>query len=566
MENAANEASEIQELRAQLEEAQDTLNAIRRGEVDGLVVNTAKGEQVYTITGAEKPYRILIENMHEGAVMLSDDNTILYCNAGFASMMKYPLEKLNGNNIEKMVSPTFKESFKKFLAKCRGVAQKDAPPKEAWTTGITFLADDHSLVPTQVSADTLSMDDTTTTFIVVTDLTKHMEDELKGYTADLEKTGQALYESEQRWSTTLGSIGDAVIATDMVGRVTFMNAVAEDLTGWSIAEASGKPIQEIFKIINEKSRKSVEDPVSKVISNGKIVGLANHTILIRKDGSEVPIDDSGAPIKDKNGKILGVVLIFRNIGERRELERKIEAYTNNLENIVAERTEKLKNAERLAAIGATTGMVGHDIRNPLQAITGDLYLANQEIEALPDCEAKHELKEYCNSIEENVFYINKIVSDLQDFTRTLKLNAEHVDIMEILGKVIEEAKIPDKIQAQLLVHEKTVIDTDPAYLRRALTNLIVNAIQAMPDGGMLTVEAQQKDGTVEISVKDRGVGIPPEIRPNLFTPLFTTKSKGQGLGLAVVKRFIDAMNGTITYESQVGKGTTFTVKLPLNNQ
>jgi PAS domain S-box-containing protein len=808
--------AENAELRIQLEEAQETLDAIRRGEVDGLVVSTPKGEQVYTITGAEKPYRILIEKMHEGAVMLSDENTILYCNIGFASMMKAPLEKLVGSNIENMVSPTFKENFKGFLAHCRGVAKKEAT--EAWSIGITFMADDHSLVPTQVSANSLSMDDTTTTFIVVTDLTQHMEKELKRYTSDLEKASQALYISEQRWSTTLDSIGDAVIATDLVGRVTFMNAVATELTGWSITEASGKPVQEVFRIINEKSRKTVDDPVSKVIAKGKVVGLANHTILIRKDKKEMAIDDSAAPIKDKHGKIIGVVLIFRDITERRkteeeinkqaslidlspdaiivmnssgeatfwslgaeklygwkksevlgkrihelletkflepyeniirklkqigswsgelvqcnkagkeiviesrwlpkvdasgkiveilksnvditkrkESENKLKEYRDNLEKIVEERTKKLelsslyarnlieasldplvtisvegkitdvneatelatgcsreeligsdfsdyfvepekakmgykqafaegvvknyplaikhtngriisvlynatvyrnnagevqgvfaaarditeqkkaeaeaqqaakklKDAERLAAIGATAGMVGHDIRNPLQAITGDLYLAKEELKEIPDGETKQELQESFNSIEENIFYINKIVSDLQDFTRTLKLTAEPVNLKGLLDKIIVETKIPSKIQTQLISEEETIIKTDPAYLRRALTNLVTNAMQAMPDGGKLTIQTHKEKVYAVISVKDTGVGIPEEVKSNLFTPLFTTKSKGQGLGLAVVKRFIDAMNGTICFESQVGKGTTFTITLPLNKQ
>ncbi|HEX7482246.1 MAG TPA: PAS domain-containing protein, partial [Candidatus Bathyarchaeia archaeon] len=205
-EKAVKETPEMRELRAQLEEAQETLNAIRRGEVDGLVVSTPKGEQVYSISGAETPYRVLMENMREGAITLSDDNTILYCNLGFAKMMKVPLEKIVGNNIENMISPTFKIAFKELLAKCRS-----GPKQEAETKGITFIADDKTLVPTQISVNSLNMDHTTTTFIVVTDLTQHMEEDLKRYTADLEKAGAALFESEQRWSTTLGSIGDAVI-------------------------------------------------------------------------------------------------------------------------------------------------------------------------------------------------------------------------------------------------------------------------------------------------------------------------------------------------------------------
>lgn len=272
-------AAENEELRIRLQEAQDTLDAIRRGEVDGVVVYTPKGEQIYTLSGAEKPYRLLIEEMKEGAVMLSDDNTILYCNRGFAKMLGCSLEMLAGSNVEKRVSPIFKEPFLELLGECRGIGKKNS-----LTRGISFVScQDNSLVPTQISVNSLDIGNGKTTFIVVTDLREHMKEELKTYTADLEKAGAALFESEQRWSTTLASIGDAVIATDLAGKVTFMNKVAAELTGWRLNEARQKPVQEIFKVINEKTRKVVDDPVRKVISRGVTVGLANHTVLIRKD-------------------------------------------------------------------------------------------------------------------------------------------------------------------------------------------------------------------------------------------------------------------------------------------
>ena len=143
----------------------------------------------------------------------------------------------------------------------------------------------------------------------------------------------ALQRSEQRWATTLSSIGDAVIAADIEGRLTFMNAVAEGLTGWTWKEASMKPVTEVFNIINEHTRRRVQDPVAKVIELGMIVGLANHTILLRKDGTEVPIDDSGAPIRDKDGKTTGVVLVFRDITERKRAEEELRYHANLVDNV-----------------------------------------------------------------------------------------------------------------------------------------------------------------------------------------------------------------------------------------
>ena len=203
-----------------LEEAQETLDAIRRGEVDGLVVSTPKGEQVYTISGAEKPYRALIEEMREGAVMLSDDNTILYCNSGFAKMMRRSSEKIVGAKIESIVSPTHLLALRKLLTLAR--TQKSAVTKE-----ITLQANGDIVVPTLMSINSLKSDTLNNTFLVATDLTEHMEEEVKRYTNELELAQIALSESEQRWATTLASIGDSVIATNLLGKIKFMNGVAE---------------------------------------------------------------------------------------------------------------------------------------------------------------------------------------------------------------------------------------------------------------------------------------------------------------------------------------------------
>ncbi len=145
------------------------------------------------------------------------------------------------------------------------------------------------------------------------------------------KAEQALRESEQRWATTLASIGDAVIATDVEGKIAFMNLVAEELTGWTLMDASMKPVTEVFNIINEQTRSEVESPVTKVLNEGTVVGLANHTILVKKDGTEVPIDDSGAPIRDADGKITGVVLVFRDISERKRIDEALRESKGRLD-------------------------------------------------------------------------------------------------------------------------------------------------------------------------------------------------------------------------------------------
>ncbi len=220
-----------------------------------------------------------------------------------------------------------------------------------------------------------------------------------------------------------------------------------------------------------------------------------------------------------------------------------------------------KETERLITIGQTASMVGHDIRNPLQSITGDLYLIQDELNKKPNCKSE-DITESVQAINENMDYINKIISDLQDYTRTLKPAITTVNLKHAISSILSVNPIPNRIQKIIEVEENLTLKTDPTYIRRIITNLITNAIQAMPKDGKLTIQAlKEKDKTV-IYVKDTGAGISEEAKPNLFKPLFTTKPKGQGLGLPVVKRLVEALGGTITFESQTEKGTTFTIQLP----
>jgi PAS domain S-box-containing protein len=524
-----------------------------------------------------------------------------------------------------------------------------------------------------------------------------MASNLKAVTAskiELEHAQTSLRESEQRWATTLSSVGDSVIATDVSGSVTFMNAVAETLTGWTLSEASGKSLKEVFHIINEETRLEVESPVNKVLEKGVIVGLANHTILVRRDGSEVPLDDSGAPIKDENGNVTGVVLVFHDITERKKTEEatakqaelinlspdaiivrkldgtitfwsegaeklygftkdeaigqdinkllnselpqspdeiqnrlekegkwsgeiihickdgnkvvvqsywlgkfssdgkmyellesnvditqriemqfkleesavRVEEYANQMETLANQRAAQLKDAERLAAIGATAGMVGHDIRNPLQAITGDVFLARTELASTTDSQEKKNALESLDEIEKNIFYINKIVADLQDYARPLKPMAKETDLQKLIDELVQKNGVPENIKVQVKVQKKAeTIMADPDILKRSLGNLFTNAVQAMPEGGRLSIQAYREGTDAVITVADTGVGIPEEARDRLFTPLFTTKSKGQGFGLAVVKRMTESLGGLVTFESEEGRGTKFILRFPQKN-
>jgi signal transduction histidine kinase len=234
-----------------------------------------------------------------------------------------------------------------------------------------------------------------------------------------------------------------------------------------------------------------------------------------------------------------------------ELERKIDIYNQNM-----------KSTERMAAIGETAAMVGHDIRNPLQAMISDVYLLKSELETMPNCETNEGIKESLDSLEKNIEYINKIVADLQDYAKLLKPEYDQVDITRLVTDLFKTVALPNNITLITDIQVPSQIRTEPTFMRRALTNLVNNAVQAMSNGGTLEIRVFINDKKLILSVSDTGDGIPEEIKGKLFTPMVTTKSKGQGFGLAVVKRLIEGLNGTITFESEVGKGTTFVIKLP----
>jgi signal transduction histidine kinase len=230
--------------------------------------------------------------------------------------------------------------------------------------------------------------------------------------------------------------------------------------------------------------------------------------------------------------------------------------------LVEERTKKLKDAERLATIGQTAGMVGHDIRNPLQSIIGEIYLAKTEMELLPESKEKANIQESCDSIAKSIDYINKIVLDLQDYAKPLKPCFQETNVEDAIKEAVQKNKMPQNIKVQTQVaNDAVVVRLDTTFLKRILNNLIINAVQAMPEQGALTITAHREAANFVLTVADTGVGIPEEAKDKLFTPLFTTKAKGQGFGLAVVKRLTEALNGTITFESRNGEGTKFTVKI-----
>jgi len=325
---------------------------------------------------------------------------------------------------------------------------------------------------------------------------------------------------------------DAIIIKKPDDTVTFWNLGAEKLYGWTKAQAIGQKTRALFKTQSSILLGELEEQLKQ---KGKWAGELIHETKL---GRTVYVQSYWLAKFDNLGKIEEILESNVDITER-------------------------KDAERLAAIGATAGMVGHDVRNPLQTIIGELYLAKKDLTSLPEGETKQNLTETLATIEDQVEYINKIVTDLQDFAKPLSPRKEEINLKTLLQNVLLTIDIPENVKVTQSIEEMPKFKTDTAYIKRILTNLFSNAVQAMPKGGKLTFTAFCKDEKIFLYVEDTGIGIPEEVRNKLFKPLFTTKARGQGFGLAVVKRLTEALNGKITFESEVGKGTRSIIEFPL---
>jgi signal transduction histidine kinase len=351
----------------------------------------------------------------------------------------------------------------------------------------------------------------------------------------------------------------------------------------SLVATSGALIAAVFLIAFQKTLKSIaelQDGIKKIGS-----GDLNYVVETQRNDEVGELSHS---FNEMTAKLRTVTAskadLEKEIAERikaeetirhrnEELERlqfkleekaaEVEEYANQMEELAKERAKKLQDAERLATIGATAGMVGHDIRNPLQAIIGDLYFAKKDLAKMPEIPLKSNIKESLTSIEASVSYINKIVQDLQDYATPITLTLQEANLQAICEETLFSLNVPNNVSASCQVDEDAkLLMTDSLVLKRILNNLTSNAVQAMPQGGKLTFRAYKDSEGIVVTLEDTGVGISKEAEAKLFTPMFTTKAKGQGFGLVVVKRMTEALGGTVRYESELGKGTKFIVHLP----
>ena len=368
-----------------------------------------------------------------------------------------------------------------------------------------------------------------------------------------------LHQQNEKLAVTLLAIGDAVIATDEKGNITLMNKVAELLTGWSQSNALGQPLTKVFNIINEATRKTSKNPVEKVLRTGKICGLANHTILISENGAEIHIDDSGSPIFDTKGKIIGVVLIFKDITEKKKLE------------------EQLFHSEKLAALGQIAAGVAHEFNNILAICSVNSQLLQMTHENVI-CPNKEETLNGIDNISLAIERGKKIVLNMMNYAKRRNLKKELTDIIEVIENAIsfqEKQFELDNIEFEKNYFCSRKIFIDKFQIEQVITNILINArhsIKLRSGKGKIKINIEEKKNTMIIKIQDNGIGMDEETQKKVFDPFFSTKGayaknnlgiQGTGLGLSVCLRIIETHDGEIEVQSKKGEGATFKISLPI---
>ena len=367
-----------------------------------------------------------------------------------------------------------------------------------------------------------------------------------------QQRAEAELRHEREWfQVTLASIGDGVITTDTRGTITFLNPVAERMTGWTTNEALGLPLECVFTIVNEHTRQTVESPVGKVLREGTVVGLANHTTLIAKDKTEVAIEDSAAPIRDLHGNISGSVMVFHDVTARRRAE------------------EVLREADRRKDEFLAT--LAHELRNPLAPIRQAALISKARGATDAQKRWSHDV------IDRQVQHMALLLDDLLDISRvtrgSLVLRIQPTDLASLVAAAVETARpVIDTKRHTLSIElrdEHVRIDADPLRMAQILSNLLTNAAKYTDPEGRIRLSAKCEPQEVVIEVADSGIGIRAEVLPTIFAmfaqvPSTRDRSEGGlGIGLALTKGLIELHGGKIEARSAgLGRGSQFTVRLP----
>ncbi|MFX1342961.1 MAG: PAS domain S-box protein [Promethearchaeota archaeon] len=532
-------------VKAVREGAQDFLV---KGQVDGNLLMRAiryaieRKRTEIQIKESEEKYSNLVEKGNDGIIIIQD-GLLKFANSKMVEITGFSLEEALGKSFIDFISPEYRKVVSDRYKK--RISGEEVPNRYE----IALLSRDGRKIPAEVSASRIDYKGKPANMAIIRDITKRKQAE------------KALAAEKERLAITLRSIGDGVIATDTEGKIVLMNKIAEILTDWTQEEAIGKPLTNVFHIINEKTRKRSENPVEKALKTGEIIALANHTVLIARDGTERIIADSGAPIRDRDGNIIGVVLVFRDITEKLRME------------------EELLKVEKLESIGLLAGGIAHDFNNILTGILGNVNLAKLSALVYLSDKPRKRLFDLLTEAEKVTMRAKNLTRQLLTFSKGSRPITKTASISELLKDTVSFALSGSNIQFKFFVPKDLwLVDIDEGQISQVINNLVINADQAMPEGGQIEVRARNiiigvedalplhEGNYVKLSIKDQGIGIPKEHLPHIFDPYFTTKEGGSGLGLTIAYSVIKKHGGYIDVDSVPNVGTTFSIYLPASQK
>jgi PAS domain S-box-containing protein len=544
-----------------------TVSPVR--DADGRIIGVSKTARDITerkrtaaaLLAQEARYRVTLSSIGDGVVAIDPLGRVQFMNATAEALTGWSAAEAIGQPVYDVVRLLHEQTRRPLDGPMAGIVQ--AGPVTGGRIQ-TLLAGRHGREP-PIS---------TTWSPIVGDDGQKVGSVLVLHDITEERRAEAAVAEQREWfRTTLESIGDAVIATDVQGRVVFMNPVAEHLTGWRMRDAIGQPCENIFRIVNESTRREVISPVRRVLSEGITVGLANHTILIARDGTERPIDDSGAPIRRSDGRMVGVVLVFRDVSERRRAESERQTAAVERERLLEAERVARSDAEKASRVKDDfVAMVSHELRTPLNAILGWTQLM---------AGARHDpdiIERGVDVIARNTRVQAQLIADLLDMSRIvsgkLQVDVQSADMAAIMRDAIDAVQREAELKGLTLTARidggLAPIAGDPARLQQIIWNLLSNAIKFTPAGGRIDVVLGRRNEHLELVVSDTGAGIAPEVLPHVFERFhqadrsITRRFGGLGLGLAIVRHLVELHGGTVRAESDgPGLGATFTVTFPV---
>ncbi|HMK93828.1 MAG TPA: PAS domain S-box protein [Candidatus Limnocylindrales bacterium] len=499
----------------------------------------------------EERFRKIADSIREAIIVVDNQVKVAYWNPAAEKKFGYSSVEAIGQDIYTLIFPEMLYGERKdFIGKgVKVLAEAGNGECTAGRIEAKARRKDGSAFTAELSISPVKLAGKWSAVAVVKDISEHkkLEGELGSERSKLEAITQSI------------GAGYVIIGKDY--HVLWANKFIHEYKG----NVDGKLC---FATLNDLDHVCPDCGVKKVFENNANYDAHEYTSIDIK-GNPYWVELIATPIKDEKGNVTSAVEVCVDITEKKRMQSKLAEYSHRLENLVEERTRKLKEAEiqlvkreRLAAIGELAGMIGHDLRNPLTGIKNAAYLLGKKGASMSETQTK----ELIETINTCVDHSNKIINDLLDYSREIRLEPRESSLRMLLCESMSMVEIPRNVKVVNSLLHKQVLKVDSDKIKRVFVNLIKNAIDAMPNGGKLTINSKVDTGVVEISFSDTGSGIPDEVLSNLFSPLFTTKARGMGFGLAICKRIVEAHGGTITVKTARGKGTTFTLNLPMESK